>query len=46
MDMEDNDRNSLLKFSDAQMADVAMYCNRYPNIDLSYTVNNEDKITR
>ena len=46
MDMEDDDRNSLLKFSDAQMADVAMFCNRYPNIDLSYQILNEDNIVR
>ena len=46
MDMEDDDRNTLLKFSDGQMTDVAMFCNRYPNIDLSYTLQNEDKIYR
>ncbi len=46
MDMEDDDRNSLLKLSDGQMTDVAMFCNRYPNIDLSYTIQTEDKIYR
>jgi hypothetical protein len=31
MEMEDEDRNSMLQFSEAQMADVARFCNRYPN---------------
>ncbi|KAL5471241.1 hypothetical protein EMCRGX_G029336, partial [Ephydatia muelleri] len=44
MDMEDDARNSLLGFTEAQMADVARYCNRYPNIDLSYEVLDKDKI--
>lgn len=44
MDMEDTDRNSLLSFSDAQMADVARFCNRYPNIDLSYEIQDESHI--
>ena len=44
MDMEDDDRNSLLQFTDGQMADVAMFCNRYPNIDLSYNVQDEGQI--
>ena len=46
MDMEDDSRNSLLSFTDAQMGDVARFCNRYPNIDLNYDVVNQDNITR
>ena len=44
MDMEDEDRNSLLKLSDAQMQDVARFCNRYPNIELTFDVVNKDNI--
>ena len=44
MDMEDDDRNALLSFSDAQMGDVARFCNRYPNIELNYTLMDEDNI--
>ncbi len=44
MDMEDEDRNTLLKLSDAQMQDVARFCNRYPNIELTYEVLNKDRI--
>ena len=46
MDMEDKDRNSLLKLSDTQMQDVARFCNRYPNIDLTFEVQNKDYIHR
>lgn len=44
MDMEDEDRSTLLKLSDAQMQDVARFCNRYPNIELTYDVVNKDSI--
>ena len=46
MDMEDADRSALLQLSDAQMQDVARFCNRYPNIELSYEVSNEEAIHR
>jgi pre-mRNA-splicing helicase BRR2 len=46
MEMEDNDRNELLKLSEAEMADVARFCNRYPNIELNYEVADKDEITR
>ena len=62
MDMEDDHRNALLRFSDAQMQvhahlvchsvyftwcimqDVARFCNRYPNIDLTYEIQDKDDI--
>jgi len=45
MEMEDDDRNALLQFSESQMADVARFCNRYPNISLTRQVEgNPDKI--
>lgn len=46
MEMEDEDRTALLQLSDAQMADVARFCNRYPNIELSYEVAEKDNIKR
>lgn len=45
MEMEDEDRNALLGLSEAQMADVARFCNRYPNIDVEPEVENKDGIT-
>ena len=45
MDMEDDKRNNLLKFKNEQMADVARFCNRYPNIELNYTIVDEENIT-
>lgn len=44
MEMEDDDRNELLQLSDAQIADVARFCNRYPNIELSYEVAEKESI--
>jgi len=36
MEMEDDERNSLLGLNEAQMADVDRFCNRYPNIEMAY----------
>lgn len=44
MDMEDDDRNELLGLSTAKMADVAKFCNRYPNIELNYEVEDKENI--
>jgi pre-mRNA-splicing helicase BRR2 len=38
MELDDEDRNELLQLDDAKMADVARFCNRYPNIELTYEV--------
>lgn len=46
MEMEDEERTALLQLSDLQMADVARFCNRYPNIELSYEVADKDNIKR
>ncbi|KHJ42995.1 Sec63 domain protein [Trichuris suis] len=45
MDMEDEQRNQLLNFSPALMADVARYCNRYPNVELVYEIEDQENIT-
>lgn len=44
MELEDEDRIKLLQLNDAQMADVARFCNRYPNIEMSFDVVDKDKI--
>ncbi|XP_058793100.1 U5 small nuclear ribonucleoprotein 200 kDa helicase [Phymastichus coffea] len=44
MELEDDVRNRLLQLSDQQMADVAKFCNRYPNIEMSYEVKNRERI--
>lgn len=38
MEMEDDDRIKLLDITEVQLADVARFCNRYPNIELKYEV--------
>ncbi|KAJ8971261.1 hypothetical protein NQ317_011620, partial [Molorchus minor] len=44
MELEDEDRSKLLQLSDSQMADVARFCNRYPNIELTYEVLDKDQV--
>ncbi|PZC71643.1 hypothetical protein B5X24_HaOG212854 [Helicoverpa armigera] len=36
MELEDNARAKLLQLSPTEMADVARFCNRYPNVELTY----------
>ncbi|KAJ4825150.1 DExH-box ATP-dependent RNA helicase DExH12 [Turnera subulata] len=38
VEMEDDCRRELLQMSDSQLLDIAIFCNRFPNIDLSYEV--------
>lgn len=44
MELEDEDRTRLLQLSDIQMADVARFCNRYPNIEMSFEVVDKERI--
>ncbi|XP_063051889.1 U5 small nuclear ribonucleoprotein 200 kDa helicase-like [Engraulis encrasicolus] len=44
MELEDEERNALLQLSEGEMADVARFCNRYPNIELSYELADKDSI--
>ena len=43
MELEDEDRDKLLQFSPAQLMAVAQVCNNYPDIDVSYTVANQEE---
>ncbi|CAG0914379.1 unnamed protein product [Notodromas monacha] len=44
MELEDEERNALLQLDEARMADVARFCNRYPNIELTYEVEEKDNL--
>ena len=44
MELEDDVRDKLLGLNKNEMADVARFCNRYPNIELDYTVINKEKL--
>merc|ERR1712001_321405 len=44
MELEDDVRDKLLGLTEHEMADVARFCNRYPNIELEYTVLNKEKL--
>ncbi|KAK4337016.1 hypothetical protein RND71_044196 [Anisodus tanguticus] len=49
MELEDDDRNDLLRLDDKKLADVARYCNRYPNVELKHKIlqdeDNDEAIT-
>jgi len=45
LELEDDDRNDLLRMSDRELADVARVCNRYPNVELSYKIEEKMPIT-
>ncbi|KAK7324395.1 hypothetical protein VNO77_27931 [Canavalia gladiata] len=44
LEMEDDERRELLGMSDSQLLDIARFCNRFPNIDLSYEVLDNDNV--
>eukprot|EP00298_Acanthocystis_sp_HF-20_P013056 c20188_g1_i1.p1 GENE.c20188_g1_i1~~c20188_g1_i1.p1 ORF type:complete len:1637 (-),score=765.18 c20188_g1_i1:25-4935(-) len=44
MELEDDERKKLLGFNSSQMADVARWCNRYPNIECTYEIEDRDDI--
>ena len=46
MEMEDDERNEMLKLSESEMADVARFSNRYPNIELTYEIQNKERLSR
>eukprot|EP00096_Caligus_rogercresseyi_P012340 TRINITY_DN5132_c0_g1_i1.p1 TRINITY_DN5132_c0_g1~~TRINITY_DN5132_c0_g1_i1.p1 ORF type:complete len:1550 (-),score=525.80 TRINITY_DN5132_c0_g1_i1:223-4416(-) len=45
MELEDEDRDKLLQMTDHQMGDVARFCNRYPNIELTHEVLHKNNLS-
>ena len=45
LDLDDDVRSNLLQLSDAQMQDVAAFCNSFPVVDLSFEVQDADSVT-
>ncbi|MCL7047252.1 hypothetical protein MKW94_014479 [Papaver nudicaule] len=43
-EMEDDERQELLQMSDSQLQDIARFCNRFPNIDMTYEVLESDNV--
>lgn len=41
-DLEDEDRDAVLGMNEQQLADVARFCNRYPNVALDYKVEDAE----
>ncbi|KAJ4827132.1 DExH-box ATP-dependent RNA helicase DExH12 [Turnera subulata] len=44
VEMEDDERRELLQMSDSQLLDIVRFCNRFPNIDMSYEVVDGDNV--
>ncbi|KAJ6676495.1 ATP-DEPENDENT RNA AND DNA HELICASE [Salix viminalis] len=44
VEMEDDERRELLQMSDSQLLDIVRFCNRFPNIDMSYEVMDGDNV--
>jgi pre-mRNA-splicing helicase BRR2 len=42
--LDDDVRSSLLGLSDEKMAEVAVFCNNYPNIEVSYEIKDSSEI--
>lgn len=43
--LEDDVRNNLLRLPEEKMADVAVFCNSYPNVEVSFEVQESDDVT-
>jgi pre-mRNA-splicing helicase BRR2 len=44
LEMEDDERRELLNMTDSQLLDIARFCNRFPNIDLTYEILDNDNV--
>ncbi|CAN1127789.1 DExH-box ATP-dependent RNA helicase DExH12 [Linum perenne] len=44
VEMEDQERRELLQMSDMELLDIARFCNRYPNIDMTYEVVDAENV--
>lgn len=42
--LDDDVRNELLRLPDEKMADVAMFCNNYPSVEVSVDINNANEL--
>nr|GMD40293.1 DExH-box ATP-dependent RNA helicase DExH12-like [Ipomoea batatas] len=45
LEMEDDERRELLQISDSQLMGIAHFCNRFPNIDLTYEVVDGENVS-
>ena len=42
IDMDDDERSSLLPLTPDKMSDVAVFCNSYPSVDVTYEIGTEE----
>lgn len=44
LSLDDDVRNSLLQLPDEKMADVAVFCNNYPSVEVTYEIHEKDSV--
>ena len=44
LDLDEEARSKLLKFTPNQLSDIAKFCNAYPNVELSYSLSVEGEV--
>merc|ERR1712176_349603 len=44
LNLDDDVRNDLLRLNESQMADVAVFCNNYPSVDVSFEMLDADDV--
>mmetsp|Transcript_13763 Transcript_13763/g.20677 ORF Transcript_13763/g.20677 Transcript_13763/m.20677 type:complete len:1176 (+) Transcript_13763:3-3530(+) len=45
LSLEDDVRNDILRLPDDKMADVAVFCNSYPNVDVTFSIVDPEDLT-
>ncbi|KAL0699137.1 hypothetical protein Bca4012_055259 [Brassica carinata] len=45
VEMEDEERQELLKMKESELLDIARFCNRFPNVDLTYEIVGSEDVT-
>ncbi|BGO98053.1 DEAD/DEAH box helicase [Rhodotorula toruloides ATCC 204091] len=45
LELEDTDRDKILQFIPRQMRDVAAFANRYPSVEVSYDIEDQDELS-
>ncbi|BGP06391.1 Pre-mRNA-splicing helicase BRR2 [Rhodotorula toruloides] len=45
LELEDTDRDKILQFTPRQMRDVAAFANRYPSVEVTYAIEDQDELS-
>ncbi|BGP30433.1 Pre-mRNA-splicing helicase BRR2 [Rhodotorula toruloides] len=45
LELKDTDRDKILQFTPRQLRDVAAFANRYPSVDVTYDIEDQDELS-